>query len=325
MTPTIAYLPGDGIGPEVLSVARRALETAGFDGEFMECAVGWSEWRRHGDALPPATLETCRSADAVLFGAITSKSATEAEPELAPHLQGTGLQYRSPILRLRQELDLYANIRPILGGPYDLTIVRENTEGLYCGIGSPAAGERFAPLGVPSDAAVDLRVVTPRGTERIIRHAFQLAEQEGRRTVTLVEKANVLRNTGGLVLDTFRRIASDFPDLATEVLHVDAACAHLVRDPERFDVVVATNLFGDILSDLAAELAGGLPGAASANIGDRHALFEPVHGSAPDIAGQGIADPTGALHAAAWMADHLGQHDVADAVRARVKGTAVAC
>lgn len=299
---TIAYLPGDGIGPEVLAAARQAIEEDGFQAEFIEARVGWNEWIQSGDPLPAETLRICQEADAILFGAITSKPATDAEQELRPELQGQGLHYRSPILRLRQELDLFANIRPVLGNGLDLVIFRENTEGLYAGIG----GDADEHWGFQEGTQYDARIITPQGAERIVRAAFEYAVAEGRTRVTLLEKANVLRASGGLMLETFRRAASEYT-LDTEVLHIDAACAIVVTDPQRFDVVVASNLFGDIFSDLTAALAGGLPQAASASLGGRYALFEPVHGSAPDIAGQGIADPSGAIAAARWMVRWLSQ------------------
>lgn len=335
--PRIAYLPGDGVGPEVLAVGRRVLEAAGFEADWVELPVGWSEWTARGEALPAATLEEARRCDAVYFGAITSKPTDEGERELHPSLRGAGRIYRSPIVRLRQELDLFANVRPVRSIPgnrnnvrddLDLVIFRENTEGLYAGVEAHpfpseladawrrAGATRTPPPG--ADTAVSLRVVTRRATERIVRAAFEYAAAHRRRKVTLVEKANVLRATGGFVRRVFQDVAARYPHLQTEELHIDAACARLVRQPSAFDVVVATNLFGDILSDIAAEVAGGLPLAASANVGDGHALFEPVHGSAPDIAGQGIANPLGAVLSGALLARHLGRPDVAERVEASV-------
>jgi isocitrate/isopropylmalate dehydrogenase len=329
----IAYLPGDGIGPEVLAVARRVLEAAGFQAEWTELPVGWSEWCRRGDALPAATLAELRRSDAALFGAITSKPADEAERELDPALRGRGLRYVSPILRLRQEFDLGVNLRPVRSLPgnplnlrddVDLVIFRENTEDVYAGVEAhpfpPELHEAWLRAGaanVPAagaETAVTLRVTTKRAVTRIMEAAFAYAAREGRRRVTLVEKANVMRATGGLVRRVFRETAAAHPGIEAEDLHIDAACARLVREPQHFDVVVATNLFGDILSDLAAEVAGGLPLAASANLGDRFALFEPVHGSAPDIAGRGVANPLGAVLAGAMLARRVGQPAAADRV-----------
>ncbi|HUR24988.1 MAG TPA: isocitrate/isopropylmalate dehydrogenase family protein [Candidatus Thermoplasmatota archaeon] len=317
--PRIAVLAGDGIGPEVTAVAVRVLQAAWFQGSFTQHAVGWSEWCARGDPLPAATLRACKEADAVLFGAITSKPETEAQAEVAPHLRGT-VRYRSPIVRLRKELDLYANVRPCQGNGMDLVLFREATEGLYAGFEAAAPGPalRAEFPGLPADAAVSLRVVTPGGAGRICEAAFAYARANGRRRVTLVEKANVLRETGGLMRREFRAVAARFPDLVADELHVDAACARVVSHPGDLDVAVATNLFGDILSDVAAEVSGGLPLAASSSLGARHALFEPVHGSAPDIAGRGIANPLGAVRAAAMLARHLGQPEVAGRIEAAV-------
>lgn len=307
--PRIAVLPGDGIGPEVTGVAVRVLQAAGFEGTFTEHPVGWSEWCARGEALPAATLQACRDADAVLFGAITSKPEDQANAEVAPALRSKA-RYRSPILRLRQELDLFANVRPCNGNGMDLVLFRENTEGLYAGFESftltPALAAAFP--GLPDDAAVSLRVVTRRGARRICEAAFAHAAATGRRKVTLLEKANVLRETGSVMRTAFQAAARAHPGIATEELHVDAACARVVSHPADFDVVVASNLFGDIFSDVAAEVSGGLPLAASASFGERAMLFEPVHGSAPDIAGRGLANPLGAVRAAAMMAGRLGQH-----------------
>ncbi len=327
----IAFLPGDGVGPEVLAVARDVLVAAGFDADWVEAPVGWDPWRRHGDALPEETLRAARSADAVLFGAITSKGEPEAEAELDASLRGQGLRYRSPILRLRRELALHTNIRParawagnpnVVNPEIDLVVFRENSEGLYAGLElhpfPPEVRDAWASADPDSvlpeaadDTAVALRVVTRRATQRLVESAFQYALDEGRSTVTLVEKANVLRKTGGLVRRVFHEVAAEHPEIATHEMHIDAACARLVRDPAAFDVVVATNLFGDILSDVAAEVAGGLALAPSGNLGEEHTLFEPVHGSAPDVAGTGRANPIGAVLAGAMLARHVGQEDVA--------------
>lgn len=323
--PHIAVLAGDGIGPEVTSVAVRALLAAGFQATFSEHAVGWSQWCAHGEPLPAATLEACRKADAVLFGAITSKPDDQAQAELSPALRGR-VQYRSPIVRLRRELDLFANVRPVEGPGIDLVIFRENTEDLYAGFESrpipPALAELFPGLPTGNDAAVTLRLITRLGATRICESAFAFAQANGRKRVTLVEKANVMRATGGLMREAFAAVSARYPGIRTDEQHADAACARLVKDAGSFDVIVAANLFGDILSDVAAEVAGGLPMAASANLGERHALFEPVHGSAPDIAGQGIANPLGAVKSAALMARHLGQIAVAQRIEQAVVAVA---
>ncbi|MHB1261003.1 MAG: isocitrate/isopropylmalate dehydrogenase family protein [Thermoplasmatota archaeon] len=318
--PQVAVLAGDGIGPEVTAVAVRLLQAAGFRGTFSKHPVGWAEWCARGECLPASTLQACREADAVLFGAITSKPDDQAQAELAPHLRGQA-RYRSPILRLRQELDLYANVRPCQGNGMDLVLFRENTEGLYAGFETPTVtpGLRAAFPGLPADAAVSLRVVTPRGASRICEAAFAHAQAHGRARVTLLEKANVLRETGGLMRREFWAAAGRHPGVTADETNIDAACARVVSDPGAFDVVVASNLFGDIFSDVAAEVSGGLPLAASASLGSRHRLFEPVHGSAPDIAGQGVANPLGAVRAAAMLAAHLGQPEVEARLGAAVR------
>jgi len=248
-------------------------------------------------------VAACREADAVLFGAVTT-------PPDIPN-------YKSAIVTLRQELDLYANLRPVrsLGVPgfrqgIDLVIVRENTEGLYSG--------QEEDLG---DVAIAKRVISRRGSARIARAAFDLARREGRPRVTIVHKANVLRLTCGLFRRTAFEIAQDYPGITADEMLVDSMAMRLIKDPEKFSVIVTTNLFGDILSDEAAMLVGGLGLAAAGNIGERGAIFEPVHGSAPDIAGQGIANPLAAILAAAMMLSYLGEPEAAERVNQAVAKT----
>ncbi|MBW3583703.1 MAG: isocitrate/isopropylmalate dehydrogenase family protein [Euryarchaeota archaeon] len=348
-TPRIAYLPGDGIGPEVLASARTVLESAGLEAEWTEAPVGWSSWIDEGDALPAETLRVLQSTDCCLFGAITSKPATDAEAELSPHLKGTGLRYTSPILRIRQAMGLALNVRPATfwsgvasplsappaasadGRPFALTVFRENTEDLYVGCEAhpvtdgAAVATAFPTYGrftgqAPDDIAASLRVVTRQATERLLESAFSFAEANGHPTVTLAEKPNVLRATGGLVLEVARDVAARHPSVRLVEQNVDSLCTELVRRPGDFPVIAATNLFGDILSDLAAGLSGGLGLAPSGSYGDTYALFEPVHGSAPDIAGRGIADPLAAVLSGAMMARHLGRDDIADVVERAVAG-----
>jgi homoisocitrate dehydrogenase len=303
--PKICLIPGDGIGQEVVPVAARLLAALAPDLEFSTAEAGWDCFRRCGTALPEATLAAVAGADAALFGATQSPS-------------GPVPGYASPILELRRHFDLYANLRPAVsllpGGPrLSLLIVRENTEGLYSG------RERRE-----GDMAIAERVITRRASERIARTAFDQARQRGRArqagfalaegkmpaapSVTIVHKANVLKLTDGLFRECCLEVAREYPDVETREMLVDAAAMWLAKEPSRFDVIVTTNLFGDILSDLAAGLIGGLGLAPSANLGDgRVAVFEPVHGSAPDIAGQGIADPAGAILSGALLLEHLGR------------------
>jgi homoisocitrate dehydrogenase len=302
MTYQICLLGGDGIGPEVIAAARSVLEATGLHAEFQEWPVGWECFRREGTALPDETLAAVRKADATLLGAVSSPSE---------RVHG----YRSPVVQLRRELDLYACVRPVRTPPLpdarpnvDMVVVRENSEGLY--IGREERGDGYATA---------QRLITANGSARITRWAMQYARQPSRgyprRRITLVHKANVLRETCGLFRETALGVLADASDLAVDELLVDTAAYQLVRNPERFDIIVTTNLFGDILSDAASAWGGGLGLAASANLGDRHAIFEPVHGSAPDIAGRGIANPLAAVQAAALLLDHLHEHDRAQHVR----------
>lgn len=342
--PRIAVLAGDGIGAEVMASAQRVLRGVGFEGEFVEGDVGWRFWCEEGDALPARTIGLLERCDACLFGAITSKPAAEAEAELRPGLRGKGLRYTSPIVRLRQHFDLFAAVRPcraFAGNPLnirddaDIVVFRENTEGLYGGIewsplppalgaqmadpetGHPGRMRRWLEID-PSDVALSTRLMSRVGCERIARAAFEFAQANGRRRVTLLEKPNVLRETGGLMTRAFRSVAVGFPSIEACEANIDAACMQMVTDPTRFDVVVAENMFGDIVSDLAAGLVGGLGFAPSANLGESLAVFEPTHGSAPDIAGRGIANPTAMILSAAMMLDWLGQRGAGDRIRAAI-------
>lgn len=293
MTQMITFIAGDGIGQEVIPAARQVLESLGLPLEFREAEAGFGTFEKTGSALPPETLALCQQSDALLFGATSS-----------PMTKTPG--YQSPILALRRQFDLFANLRPAIGENIDMLIVRENTEGLY------SRRERVEDNG---QTAIAERVITVRASERIVRVACQQAMQRHRQ-LTIVHKANVLSETCGL----FRRVAfevvKEFPDLTVNELLVDTAAMKLVQSPQNFDVIVTTNLFGDILSDLAAGLTGGLGIAPSANVGvGRPAVFEPVHGSAPDIAGQGIADPRASILSSAMMLDFLGYAEIAEQVR----------
>jgi len=302
MTIRICLIEGDGIGHEVIPAGRRLLEATGLPFEFVQAVAGWGVFQRLGTALPEETLASVRSADATLFGAVSSPLQPVAG-------------YSSPIIAMRRSLGLYANVRPIRSWPIassrpgiDMIILRENSEGLYAG------RER-----TDGDEAVTERVITRAASERIARMAFQLAARR-RRLVTIVHKANVLRATGGLFREAAFAVAKEFPKVRAEELLVDTTAMRLITHPERFDVIVTTNLFGDILSDEAAALVGGLGLAPSGNVGDKHAIFEPVHGSAPDIAGRGIANPMATFLAVAMLLEYLGQDHVAGRVRAAIEG-----
>lgn len=329
----IAWLPGDGIGKDVLNAARVVLDVLKLDAEYIPADIGWECWCNEGDALPPRTIDILRASHCALFGAITSKPKEEAEAELAPHLRGKGLVYRSPIVRLRQMFDLYVNLRPCKayrGNPLNyrddihLVVFRENTEGLYAGVefhpvpdavrhaleASSSAMRAFQD--VPSDEmAIAARIITRRGAERIIRRAFEYAHQHGFPSVMLVEKPNVLRETSGLMTRVARAVARDFPHIELREANIDAMMMWLLKQPQQYGVLVTSNLFGDILSDLCAQLVGGLGFAASANIGDHFAIFEPTHGSAPKYAGQNKVNPMATLLAVKLMLDWLGETEQA--------------
>lgn len=294
----IALLPGDGIGAEVIPAARSALEALGLPLRFSEGEAGFGTFERLGSALPEDTLRLCEASDAVLFGA-TQSPMTKIEG------------YRSPILALRRHFDLFANLRPAAQGEIDLLIVRENTEGLYSG------RERVEDEG---RTAIAERVITERASARIVRTACEQAMQRGRQ-LTIVHKANVLKETCGLFRRVAFEVAAEFPQLAVEEMLVDSCALRLVERPQRFDVIVTTNLFGDILSDLAAGLTGGLGLAPSANVGAGIPVFEPVHGSAPDIAGTGVADPRAAILSAALMLNYLGYAKDGERLRAATLAT----
>jgi len=281
----VLSIPGDGIGKEVIPAAERVLRRLAPDIEIERANAGFETFVETGNALPEETLQAALGADAVLFGAVGS-----------PLTPTPG--YRSPIVALRRALDLYGNLRPTAGSRANLLIVRENTEGLYSGRES---------LSEDGETAIAERVITRRGSERIVRLAFEEARRRGFGKVTLVHKANVLRVTDGLFRETALGVARDFPDIGVDEMLVDTAAMHLAANPERFQVVVTTNLFGDILSDVACIHGGGLGTATSANVGDGRALFEPVHGSAPDIAGTGVANPMAAFGCVEMLLRWLGR------------------
>lgn len=327
----IAWLPGDGIGPEVCEAARIVLDAVEFRAEYIQGDIGWEFWKREGEALPQRTIELLRATDCAFFGAVTSKPALEAASELAAPLAGRGLVYRSPVVRMRQLLDLYTCLRlckSIPGNPLnyreeiDLAIFRENTEGMYAGVEFESVPESFfqepAMARIPRDAAIAVRSITRGGSRRILKAAFEYAVHNGRRKVTVVHKANVLRATCGLFLETAREIAANYPGIEFETANIDAMCMWLLKNPLNYDVLVTTNLFGDILSELCAQLVGGLGFAYGGNIGDGYAIFEPTHGSAPKYAGRNKANPLAAILAAKMMLQWLGEKQKAAQIDAAV-------
>jgi isocitrate dehydrogenase (NAD+) len=302
--PLVTLIEGDGIGPEISAATLRAVEAAGGAIEWERADAGAGAVAKHGDPLPAATLESIKKTGVALKGPLATPS---------------GGGYRSVNVTLRQHFDLYANVRPvrtIAGVPsrftgVDLVIVRENTEDLYAGIEHYVDARR--------SAAESIAIITRHGSERVIVYAFEYARRHGRKRVTLVHKANILKLSNGLFLDVGREVAKRYPEIGFDDLIVDATAMKLVIAPERFDVIVTMNLFGDILSDLTAGLVGGLGVAPAANIGDGGcAMFEAVHGTAPDIAGKGIANPTGLMLSCAMLLDHVDQRDAAARLRAGV-------
>jgi isocitrate/isopropylmalate dehydrogenase len=326
---TIGWLPGDGIGKEVMEAARLVLDALHLDATYPHGDIGWDFWCSEGDALPQRTIDLLGSSHAAMFGAITSKPVKAAEAELTPSLRGTGLVYRSPIVRMRQLFDLYICLRPTKAYPgnplnfkegIDLVVFRENTEDLYAGVEfspvPPALAETLGSLSKPFGAfkglsgeeyAVSCKINTRKGSARIVRAAFEFARQHKRRRVTIVHKANVVRATDGLFLEEGKQVAREFPDIQLDEANVDAICMWLLKNPFNYDVLVAPNLYGDIISDLCAQMVGGLGFGCSGNIGEKLAVFEPTHGSAPKYAGQYKVNPIATILAAKMMLDWLGE------------------
>ncbi|MBS1705632.1 MAG: NAD-dependent isocitrate dehydrogenase [Armatimonadetes bacterium] len=295
----IAVLPGDGIGPEIMDATISILEATGFEADWVFLEGGLGALEKGLPALPPETIDTIREIGIALKGPTTT-------PKGGGHVSAN--------VQLRQALDLYANVRPaktlpgvkgpFMGHKLDMVIVRENTEDLYAGI-------EILPH---PDLAQAIKVITRPGCQRVIRYAFEMARREGRTRVTAVHKANIMKITDGMFLEEFFKIAPEYPEIKADDIIVDNCCMQLVTNPEQFDVLVTENLYGDIVSDLCAGLVGGLGLAPGANIGDNCAVFEAVHGSAPDIAGKGVANPTALLLSAIMMLRHLGLNEQADQI-----------
>ena len=313
MSHRIGILPGDGIGIEVVTQALKVLDATGVTYERTDFDLGAERYLRDGVVLPDEDLEEIRHLDAVLMGAV-------GDPRVPP-----GVLERDLLLRLRFDLDLYVNLRPVkladgvptpLAGKtpddIDMVVVRENSEGLYAGVGG-VQGRNTA-----REVATQDSINTRTGVDRVLEYAFDLAERRPRKKLTLVHKTNVLTHAGDLWMRAFTEMGeTNFPDVEREYLHVDAACMFMVNQPERFDVMVTENMFGDIVTDLGAAIAGGMGLAASGNIEPRHrapSIFEPVHGSAPDIAGKGYANPVACILSLAMLLDHLGEQEAAQRV-----------
>lgn len=307
MTQTITVIRGDGIGPEIMDATLQVLDTMNLGLQYEFADAGLAALEKHGELLPAATMDSIRRNRIALKSPLTTP---------------VGEGFSSINVELRKRFDLYANVRPAKSFPntrsrfptgVDLVTVRENTEGAYS-----AEGQQVSEDG---ETATSITKTTRRGSERIVRYAFDLARRTGRRKVTVVHKANILKSTSGLFLKTARLVAQEYPDIECNEMIVDNCCMQLVMRPEQFDVIVTTNLFGDIISDLCAGLVGGLGLAPGANIGSDAAIFEAVHGTAPDIAGQGKANPCALLLGAAQMLDHLGKCEEAQRLRDAIVAT----
>ncbi len=324
----IAWMPGDGVGNDVMEACRLVLDAMKFDAEYIPADIGWEFWCHEGDPLPQRTIDTLKETNCALFGAITSKPREEAQDELDPELKDTGLVYFSPIVKLRQLFNLHTNLRPCRAYPgnplnyrddIDLVVFRENTEGMYGGVEwFPLPESVYEAMCVNpkmkkwkdkglENVALSTRIMSRQGCESIVRQAFEFAKKHNRKSVTLVEKPNVLRETGGLMTRVAREVAKNYPDIPLWEANIDAICMWMIKNPQDYDVLVAENMFGDIVSDLCAGLVGGLGFASAANIGDDYAVFEPTHGSAPKYDGMNKVNPMAMLLTAKLMFDWLGE------------------
>ncbi len=335
----IAWLPGDGVGKDVMEAARIVLDALKLDAEYIPGDIGWDFWCREGNALPERTLEMMKNTHCALFGAITSKPKDEADRDLDPSLKGKGHVYFSPIVKMRQVLNLHTNLRPCKAYPgnplnyregVDLVVFRENTEGMYGGVEFHPIPQAvydalcvhpkmkgFAKHGL-DNLAMSTRIMSREGCRSIVTQAFEFARKHKRRSVTLVDKPNVLRETGGLITRVAREVAKSYPEIPLWETNIDAQCMWLLKNPQDYDVLVAENMFGDIISDLAAALVGGLGFASAANIGDAYAVFEPTHGSAPKYAGMYKVNPMAMLLTCKLMFDWLGENELSARLEAAI-------
>ncbi len=336
----IAWLPGDGVGADVMEAAKIVLDKLELDAEYIHGDIGWEFWRQEADPLPERTTKLLKETDCALFGAITSKPKQEAEAELIPELQGKGHIYSSPIVRLRQEFNLRTNLRPCKAYPgnplnyrddIDIVVFRENTEDLYAGVEFHPVPDKVRQVlkaehprmkrfdnTSNDDMAMSLRILTRKGCRNIIRDAFEYAKKFDYKSVTVVEKPNVIRETSGLMVREARKIAEEYPGIELWETNIDAMCMWLVKNPQDYSVLATSNMFGDIVSDLCAQLVGGLGFACSGNIGDDYAVFEPTHGSAPKYAGKYKVNPIAMLLTAKMMLDWLEEFDKAESLESAV-------
>jgi 3-isopropylmalate dehydrogenase len=348
---TVVTMPGDDIGNQVLPEAIRVLDAVGFEADYVHADIGWECWRSGGNALPERTIDLLRQHKVGLFGAITSKPKREAEAELSTKLRGQGYQYFSPIVTMRQLFNLDVCLRPCLSFPgnplnfirkkpgggfeepkVDAMVFRQNTEGLYAGVewtnppkqvrDALSLHSKFKPFSdTPgADLAVSVRIITRNAARRICEAAFAYAQKHGRKNVTICEKPNVLRETSGMMEEAAREVQKKYSAIALWSTNIDAQTMWLTKNPEDYGVIVASNLFGDVISDAFAGLVGGLGFAASGNIGAEVAVFEPTHGSAPKYAelDPPIVNPVAMILSAAMMLDHLGESVKADQIRSAI-------
>jgi len=336
----IGWLPGDGIGKDVMEAAKIVLDKLRLSAEYIYGDIGWEFWCKEGDAFPERTIKMLKTVDAALFGAITSKPVKKAEAELIPELKGKGYVYRSPIVRMRQLFDLWTCFRPCKAYPnnplnfkegIDLVIFRENIEDLYSGVEfNPVPRElqdtlsklskQFEPFKnlSPDDYAISCKINTKKNSLRIIKKAFDYARTNKRKKVTVVHKANVVRATDGMFLEIAEGISKEYPEIIFDNANIDALTMWLLKNPLNYDVLVAPNLYGDIISDLCAQMVGGLGFGCSGNIGDKFAIFEPTHGSAPKYAGQYKVNPIATILAVKMMLEWLGEIENAKRVEEAV-------
>ena len=345
---TVVTMPGDGIGNQVLPESLRVLKAVGFDADYIPAEIGWDCWCNHGNALPDRTIDLLTKHKLGLFGAITSKPNKAAQAELQPELQGKGYVYYSPIVTMRQKFNLDICMRPcvgFIGNPLnyirkrtdggfdepqiDSTIFRQGTEGMYAGIEwtNPPENVRNALASHPkfkafanvpgADLAASVRIITRPAARRIVTAAFEYAKKKKFKGVTICEKPNVVRETSGMMEETAKEVQKNYPDIQLWSTNIDAQLMWLNKNPEDYNVIVASNLFGDILSDAFAGLVGGLGFAASGNIGDTVAVFEPTHGSAPKYAelNPPIVNPIAMILSAAMMVEHVGETDKSDRIK----------
>jgi len=332
----IAVLPGDGVGKDVMEAAMKVLDAVDFTADYVYGDIGWEFWCTEGNPLPDRTITLLKETDCCLFGAITSKPKEEAQEELIPELKDKGYVYSSPIMQLRQLFNLHTNLRPCKAYPgnplnyrddIDIVVFRENTEGLYSGVEFyPLSQDVFDVMESHTpkisrfgehnleDVAMSCRIFTRKACRNIARQGFEYAKKWGYKTVTVVEKPNVIRETSGLMVREARKVAKEYPGIELWETNIDAQCMWLVKNPQDYGVLVSTNMFGDILSDLCAQLVGGLGFSPSGNIGDNYAVFEPTHGSAPKYAGQYKVNPIAMIMTTKLMLQWLGKGETAQRI-----------